>query len=145
VCSVTRVCALPAGGSSLYWSSSFGGQDSRLSISSFSSNVFACLSSLSVKASTVVPAQGFAYRAAHLTSAPLRLYKYSLGTSLLDCHFDFCSSAFALAASSEFRLLLFSLLNAFHHFLMSAFHHLFDLAQILIFFAVASRTLPIAS
>jgi hypothetical protein len=29
--------------------------------------------------------------------------------------------------------------------MMSAFHYRFDLAQILIFFAVVSRTLPIAS
>jgi len=53
---VTRVCALPAGGNLLYWSSSFGGKDSPHSISFFSTIVFACLPSLSVRASTVAPA-----------------------------------------------------------------------------------------
>jgi hypothetical protein len=87
-----------------------------------------------------MPARGFVYDAALHTSAPLRFCKYSLHIFLLDCRIDVWNSAFALAASSEFRLLFFSLPTAFLLSLMSAFHHLFDLAQILIFFAVASGT-----
>jgi len=64
---------------------------------------------------------------------------------LFDWRIDFWSFAFARAASSEFCLLLFSLPTVLLLSLMSAFHHLFDLAQILSFFAMALRTLLIAS
>jgi len=58
---------------------------------------------------------------------------------------DFPSSALAWAASSEFRLLHFSLLTALLLLMMSAFDHSFDFAQILIFSAVALSMPFIAS
>jgi len=95
--------------------------------------------------STVIPAWGFTYHASLHSSAPLRLCKYSLHILLLDCWINFWSSACTLAASSTFHLLLFSLLTSFLLSLMSAFRHLVDLAQILMFIAMGSRMLPIAS
>jgi len=92
-----------------------------------------------------VPAQGLVYCATLHTSAPHWVWKHSLLIFLLDSQIDFWSSTFALAASSEFCLLLLSLLTAVHYLLILAFHHIFEQSQIVIIFAVASRTLPIAS
>jgi hypothetical protein len=63
----------------------------------------------------------------------------------LDRRINFWTSGFAWAASSTFHLLFLSLPTVLLLPLMSAFHHLFDLGQILIFFAMALRTLLSAS
>jgi hypothetical protein len=63
----------------------------------------------------------------------------------MGCRIDFWNSAFGLAASCQLHLPVFSLPTTFLLSLMSAFQHLFNLGQILIFFAVALRMLPIAS
>jgi hypothetical protein len=58
---------------------------------------------------------------------------------------NFWSSAVRLPASTEFRLILFSVPTIFLLFLMLSSHHLLDQAQIIIFFPMASSTSPIAS
>jgi len=63
----------------------------------------------------------------------------------LNCRIDFWSSPFAWEASSKFGFQLRSVPTILHLLLISAFRHQFDLAQSLIFFAVALRTLLIAS
>jgi len=68
---------------------------------------------------------------------------YSLHILLFDSQINFLSSAFALAASSEFRLLLYSLPTALHLCFMLVFNSLIDLLQILILLAMPSRMLPI--
>jgi len=76
-CSVTDWCDCPARGSSMYWSCSFGGNNSHLSISSFLVMVFACFPTLSVRACMVTPVHGLVNFAALQTSAPCRLFRQS--------------------------------------------------------------------
>ena len=92
-----------------------------------------------------MPTPGLAYCAALHTLATLRICQESLQIWLLDRRIDFRSSALARAASSEFCLDCFSPPIAFLLPLISEIHLLFDLAQILIIFAVALSTLLIAS
>ena len=121
-----------------------GGMIHLFSISSFPVAMFACLPSGSIEGSTVVPARQLAYCAALQNSAPRRFCTSSLLIYLVNCRIDFGSFALALATLSDFCLLS-SVPAALLVSLMSTFRHLFDLAQILIFFAAVLRTLFIDS
>ena len=138
-------CAYPAWGSSESWSCWFWRKDSRLSIFSFAVTVFSCFPSLSVKASTVAPARGLANSTVLHTLTPLRFFRGSFHILSVALRINLSNSALGCAVAVNLRFLLFPLPSSLFLSLISPFQHLVDRAQILIFFAVASNTLPSAS
>jgi len=103
--------------------------------------VFASFPCLPVSAPTVAPAGGLLNIAALPTSPPLRFRMWSSHFCLLHCRIDFCSSAFASAATSDLLPLPFSRPSALLFSLISPFHHHFDQVPNLLVFALASKTL----